>query len=104
MDGKVEVECFVGVDLAKARVDVHVRPGGRAFEGTTDPEGLSAWSTVWPVAAPTDRARGERRLRRRRGGGPGSPAAFLMKPSRIDHSRRDRPVERLGAGRHLLHL
>ena len=42
MDGKAEVECFVGVDVAKARVDVHVRPGGRAFGGTTDPEGLSA--------------------------------------------------------------
>jgi transposase len=35
MDGKAEVECFVGVD-------VHVRPGGRAFGATTDPEGLGA--------------------------------------------------------------
>jgi transposase len=38
MDGKAAAERFVGIDVAKARVDVH----GRAFGGATDPEGLSA--------------------------------------------------------------
>jgi transposase len=42
MDGRTEAERFVGIDVAKARVDAHVRPDGRAFGGATDPEGLSA--------------------------------------------------------------
>jgi transposase len=33
---------FVGIDVSKARVDVHVRPDGIAFGCATDPEGLGA--------------------------------------------------------------
>jgi transposase len=33
---------FVGIDVSKARVDVHVRPDGTAFGCATDPEGLGA--------------------------------------------------------------
>lgn len=42
MDGKVKAEHFVGIDVAKARVEVHVRPGGERFVTTTDAEGLNA--------------------------------------------------------------
>ena len=33
---------FVGIDVSKARADVHVRPDGMAFGCATDPEGLGA--------------------------------------------------------------
>jgi transposase len=42
MDVKTTADRFVGIDVSKARVDVHVRPDGTAFGGTTDPEGLGA--------------------------------------------------------------
>jgi hypothetical protein len=42
MDGLAEAERFVGIDVAKARVDIHVRPDGRTFGGATDPAGSSA--------------------------------------------------------------
>jgi transposase len=32
---------FVGIDVSKARVDVHVRPDSTAFWSATDPEGLA---------------------------------------------------------------
>lgn len=32
---------FVGIDVSKARVDVHIRPDGTAFVSATDPEGLA---------------------------------------------------------------
>ena len=41
MDGKTEAERFVGIDVSKARVDVHVRPDGTAFWSATDTEGLA---------------------------------------------------------------
>jgi transposase len=42
MDVKTRSDCFVGIDVSKARVDVHVRPEGTAFGCVTDPEGLGA--------------------------------------------------------------
>jgi transposase len=42
MDVETTADRFVGIDVSKARVDVHVRPDGTAFGCATDPEGLSA--------------------------------------------------------------
>jgi transposase len=42
MDVATAAERFVGIDVSKARVDVHVRPDGAAFGCATDPQGLSA--------------------------------------------------------------
>src|SRR6266566_554035 len=42
MDVETTADRFVGIDVSKARVDVHVRPDGTAFGGATDPEGLGA--------------------------------------------------------------
>ena len=42
MDVESKAERFVGIDVSKARVDVHVRPDGTGFGCATDPEGLSA--------------------------------------------------------------
>src|SRR5215472_10247842 len=42
MDVETTAERFIGIDVSKARVDVHVRPDGTAFDCTTDPEGLGA--------------------------------------------------------------
>jgi transposase len=41
MDEKPAAERFVGIDVAKGRVDVHVRPDGAAFACGTDPDGLA---------------------------------------------------------------
>jgi transposase len=41
MDQPPAADRFVGVDVAKGRVDVHVRPDATAFACTTDPEGLA---------------------------------------------------------------
>jgi transposase len=41
MDAKTEADRFIGIDVSKARVDVHVRPDGTAFYCTTDPDGLA---------------------------------------------------------------
>ncbi len=41
MDEPPAAERFVGIDVSKSRVDVHVRPGGTAFTCTTDPDGLA---------------------------------------------------------------
>jgi transposase len=40
MDVATTADRFVGIDVSKARVDVHVRPDGIAFGCATDPEGL----------------------------------------------------------------
>jgi transposase len=40
MDVEGKADRFVGIDVSKARVDVHVRPDGTAFGCATDPEGL----------------------------------------------------------------
>jgi transposase len=40
MDVETTSERFVGIDVSKARVDVHVRPDGTVFGCATDPEGL----------------------------------------------------------------
>jgi transposase len=40
MDVATTAERFVGIDVSKARVDVHVRPDGTVFGCATDPEGL----------------------------------------------------------------
>jgi len=42
MDVETKADRFVGIDVSKARVDVHVRPDGIAFGCATDPEGLGA--------------------------------------------------------------
>ena len=40
MDVKTTADRFVGIDVSKARVDVHIRPDGKAFGCATDAEGL----------------------------------------------------------------
>ena len=42
MDVESTADRFVGIDVSKARVDVHVRPEGTAFYCATDTEGLAA--------------------------------------------------------------
>ena len=41
MDKPPAADRFVGIDVSKGRVDVHVRPDGTAFACTTDPDGLA---------------------------------------------------------------
>jgi transposase len=41
MDAKTEADRFIGIDVSKARVDVHVRPEGTVFYCTTDTDGLA---------------------------------------------------------------
>ena len=41
MDVETTADRFVGIDVSKARVDVHVRPDGAAFFSATDTEGLA---------------------------------------------------------------
>lgn len=48
MDGKRQVECFVGVNVAKAGIDVPIHPGCERFAWTADGEGLNtlvSWLT-----------------------------------------------------------
>lgn len=44
---------FVGIDVAKDRLDVHVRPGGQAFSVTRDDEGVADLAKRWANAQPT---------------------------------------------------
>lgn len=41
MDQPPATDRFVGIDVSKARVDVHIRPDATAFACTTDPDGLA---------------------------------------------------------------
>jgi transposase len=41
MDGRSETDRFIGIDVSKARVDVHVRRDHTTFYCTTDTEGLA---------------------------------------------------------------
>ncbi len=41
MDKPPAADRYVGIDVSKGRVDVHVRPDGTAFTCTTDPDGLA---------------------------------------------------------------
>jgi transposase len=41
MDQPPAADRFVGIDVSKGRVDVHVRPDASAFACTTDPDGLA---------------------------------------------------------------
>lgn len=41
MENKSAADRFVGIDVSKSRVDVHVRPDGTAFRCGTDTEGLN---------------------------------------------------------------
>jgi transposase len=41
MDQPPAADRFVGIDVSKGRVDVHVRPDAAAFACTTDPDGLA---------------------------------------------------------------
>ena len=42
MDVETTADRFIGIDVSKARVDVHVRPEGTAFYCATDTDGLAA--------------------------------------------------------------
>src|SRR5271169_1945648 len=42
LQGRVMEQIFVGIDVSKERLDVHVRPSGEAFAVARDGEGLSA--------------------------------------------------------------
>ena len=42
MDQPPAADRFVGIDVSKGRVDVHVRPDASAFSCATDPDGLAA--------------------------------------------------------------
>ena len=44
---------FVGIDVAKDRLDVHVRPEGQVFSVTRDDEGVAALAKRWANAVPT---------------------------------------------------
>ena len=41
MESTPAADRFVGIDVSKSWVDVHVRPDGTAFRCTTDGEGLA---------------------------------------------------------------
>jgi len=41
MDAKTQADRFIGIDVSKARVDVHVRPDGIVFCCATDSDGLA---------------------------------------------------------------
>ncbi|SKA38293.1 hypothetical protein SAMN02745126_06329, partial [Enhydrobacter aerosaccus] len=43
----------VGIDVAKDRLDVHVRPSGEAFTVSRDHEGLSALTDRLKALAPS---------------------------------------------------
>lgn len=44
---------FIGIDVAKDRLDVHVRPGGEAFSVARDGGGVAALVERWAKAAPS---------------------------------------------------
>ena len=44
---------FIGIDVAKDRLDVHIRPEGEAFSVSRDDEGVAALTKRWAKAAPT---------------------------------------------------
>ena len=37
----MEVTCYVGIDVAKDRLDVHIRPQAKAFAVTNDAKGIA---------------------------------------------------------------
>ena len=41
MSNTNKVPSFVGIDISKSRLDVHVRPAGTAFSVPRDPDGLA---------------------------------------------------------------
>ena len=95
---------FVGIDVSKDRLDVHVRSSGESFEVARDGQGLGATRRAprggWPGAG---RARGDRRVRDHRRGGDrgGRPAVGGGQPGpdpRLRPCRRpageDRPARR----------
>src|SRR5713101_9412481 len=61
MDVETTADRFVGIDVSKARVDVHVRPDGTAFGCATDPV-----TTPGPSRAPRERRSVDARTLRRR--------------------------------------
>ena len=44
---------FIGIDVAKDRLDVHIRPTGEAFTVARDDEGVAGLVARWSKAAPT---------------------------------------------------
>jgi hypothetical protein len=43
MDAKTEADRFIGIDVSKARVDVHVRPEGSCSVARPIPTGWPSW-------------------------------------------------------------
>lgn len=43
------VQCSVGIDVSKARLDVHLRPEGRSFQVPNTPDGCAALRTSLPA-------------------------------------------------------
>jgi len=77
---------FIGIDVAKDRLDVHVRPSGEAFSVTRDGEGIDELAKRFEGSGSNpDRARGNRRLRNDRDGGlgRGRPAGGGGQPRQI---------------------
>jgi hypothetical protein len=45
MDVETTADRFVGIDVSKARVDVHLRPGGSGFGCATTRKVWARWSS-----------------------------------------------------------
>ena len=106
---------FVGIDVSKDRLDVHVRPGGETFAVSRDGEGLERLVERFAGALADAGCRGSnRRLRDDRGGGNrrrGTPAGSCepgpdpslragcrqARQDRSDRCRRNRTLRRSGA-------
>jgi transposase len=50
--GREQDQMFVGIDVSKDRLDVHVRPSGQAFAVTRDSAGIDELVTIWRDLAP----------------------------------------------------
>jgi transposase len=49
----VDVPCFVGIDVAKAPVDIAVRPSGERWAVPNDAEGVATLVERWQALHPT---------------------------------------------------
>jgi transposase len=62
---------FVGIDVAKHSLDIHLRPSGESFAFGHDDESVAALVGAWPRSRRARRARGHRRHGGPPRGGPG---------------------------------